>query len=958
MPATSARRRCRARTLRGACLAALLGTALLLHTALVTAGEAAEQADQDAEQELAELRAELEGWRESGDRHRQAETVSAIGQLLEKQNRYREAVASYGEALALWRQLEDPGGLASSLDLLGAAHTVLGESAQAASLLEEALALRLRLGQPAQEAQTRTYLGLALQKAGRWPAAGEHYEKALATARQLGDRGLEARLLNNLGGLSANLGEPAKELEYLEQALQLRRALGDEIGEATTLNNLGAFYRGLGEIEQALLAYDPALRIFERLGDRYWQARTLNNLGYAYLCLGEHERARAYFHQALPLRREVGDQTGEAVTLRNLGRASAALGESVKALAFYRRALDTSLTVGDRRGATTARKLLGELETAQHRPEAARGELELSLASLREMGNRREAAEVLELLSRAELALGEPARARELAAQALELQRAVRNPLGEIAALTSLARAERAAARPAAVAEHLAAARGVLATLHEGLGDPDQRAAFLATQRAVFELEVDFLIERHRREPTAGWDLEALEASERARSQSLLGVLERAGAARAGAAEPGLRERLRAAEQRAAAKTRRQLEVLGAEPTPEQARAAEQDLLLALGDLDAVNAEIRRRNPRWAALSRPQNLDGAAIRGLLDPETVLLEFFLGEERSFLWWVTLSTVAVFELPPRAAIEDLAERVYRELSAIHQRSGTVREALEALGQMLLGPVADRLGDQRLAIVADGALHFVPFAALASPASREPLVARHELVQVPSASVLGSLRREPERSSAAGKALAIFADPRFERADPLPYTRREAEVIAELVPPAERLVALGGEARRARVVAGELRDYRILHFATHGLANPRIPELSGLLLAESDSTGEKLDGFLGLRDVGSLELSARLVVLSGCRTALGKEVRGEGLIGLTRGFMVAGVPRVLASLWQVRDEATAELMTRFYRALRVDQLAPAAALRAAQLGLRQERRWRDPYYWAAFRLEGEWR
>ena len=948
--------------------------------------------DADArESMLASLREALEIWRGLGERRRQASTLHALGKVFARHQDHRQSADNYALALALRRELNSPRALAATLGDLGVAHIYLGEPPKAIDFLEEAAALRQQLGQREREADIRNELCLAFQRSGRFQAAGECYRQVLNLAKEIEHPKLEARVLNNLGGVFQSLAEPTQALEFFQLALAKWQSLGDEPGAATTLNNLGVFHRRLGEIEQALLYYNRALTIFEGLEDRYWLARTLNNIAVGYLTLGELERARAYLLRGLPVRRAVGDKSGESVTLRNLGLTFSRLGELGKAVAFYRKALDLDSTSGNRRGVATSRKLLGEHLAAQGDVAAAREQLELALTSLRQMGKRGEEPEVLERLSRVHLRGGDPRAARTAASRALELYRELRSRLGQVTALTLLARAERELGRHEAAHEYLATALDVLDELHGRLGDPTQRASFLASQREVYELTVDLLMERHRRSPAKGHDLAALEASERGRSRSLLGWLDNAGAGLERGVEPALRERLRDAERRFTAKTRQQLRVLGREHTPAEALGAEQELYAALAELDSARAEVRRR-PRDVARDRPPTLDSSTIRHLLDERTVLLEFLLGEERSFLWWVTPASVAAYELPPRAAIEELAGRVYRLVSTIHSDIGATREASAALGQMLLGPVIDRLRDQRLVIVADGALHLVPFAALTLPSSRQPLVERHEIAHLPSASVLAWRRRgagaRPSTPATIGeKTLAILADPIFDRRDPriaagtssiadldtatrqaavleldrlgrLPQTRHEAEAIAALVPADQRLVATGSDARRARVVGGELGAYRILHFATHGFIHPHNPELSGLVLARLDGDGGRLDGFLGLHDVSNLELSAELVVLSGCRTALGKQLRGEGLVGLTRGFMVAGVPRVVASLWQVRDTATAELMARFYRAMLVDGLAPAAALRPPQLSLRQERRFRAPFFWAAFTLQGEWR
>jgi CHAT domain-containing protein len=271
---------------------------------------------------------------------------------------------------------------------------------------------------------------------------------------------------------------------------------------------------------------------------------------------------------------------------------------------------------------------------------------------------------------------------------------------------------------------------------------------------------------------------------------------------------------------------------------------------------------------------------------------------------------------------------------------------------------------------------------------------------MISLPSASVLALLRRELAGRRPASKMLAVIADPVLQPDDPrvnnrmqgeavasaavgaaagpaigsdllrsadetgvlnlerLVYTRREAEAILALAQNDRTLKALDFEASRATATAPELARYRIVHFATHGLINSRHPELSGLVLSLVDETGRPQDGFLRAHEIYNLKLEAELVVLSACQTALGKQIKGEGLVGLVRGFMYAGAPRVVASLWDVKDEATSELMKRFYQGLLKEGLRPAAALRAAQVSMSREPRWQAPYYWAGFVLQGEWR
>ena len=196
--------------------------------------------------------------------------------------------------------------------------------------------------------------------------------------------------------------------------------------------------------------------------------------------------------------------------------------------------------------------------------------------------------------------------------------------------------------------------------------------------------------------------------------------------------------------------------------------------------------------------------------------------------------------------------------------------------------------------------------------------------------------------------------FGEMEFPR---LPHSRQEADGIVAFASRDMRMESLDFEANRPMATSPELSNYRIIHFATHGFLNSQHPQLSGIVLSLVDQQGQPQDGFLRLNEIYDLKLGADLVVLSACRTALGKEIKGEGLIGLTRGFMYAGAPRVVASLWAVDDEITAELMTRFYREMLVRKQRPAAALRTAQVSLWKEKRLM-PFYWAGFVLQGEWK
>ncbi|HYN21673.1 MAG TPA: CHAT domain-containing protein, partial [Thermoanaerobaculia bacterium] len=356
---------------------------------------------------------------------------------------------------------------------------------------------------------------------------------------------------------------------------------------------------------------------------------------------------------------------------------------------------------------------------------------------------------------------------------------------------------------------------------------------------------------------------------------------------------------------------------------------------------------------------------------LLDDDTLLLEYLLGEKKSYLWAVSPTSLTTFELPPRSVIEPLVQEFRESLAHSYQPALRARAELAGnrLTAILLTPVAEELARKgRVALVLDRSLQSIPFAVLPDPADlRIPLLMRHEIVVVPSASALAALRKRSASRPPPPKTLAILADPVFSAADPrissssssvtplltspdrsrslggdpsvlprLPFSRQEAQNIRARVPKGQALTALGFEATRELALSPELGRYRIIHFASHGIINESDPRLSGIVLSRFDETGRPQESFLEVRTIRKLALSADLVVLSACQTALGREVAGEGLVGLSNGFLAAGSLRVLASLWSVSDVATAELMERFYRGLFEERLTPAMALRQAQLSL----------------------
>ena len=584
------------------------------------------------------------------------------------------------------------------------------------------------------------------------------------------------------------------------------------------------------------------------------------------------------------------------------------------------------------------------------------------------------------------------------------------------------------------------------------------RSSFFATVQDFFELKIELLMRLHKKSPTAGHHLAALQTNEQARARSLLELLTESQAN----IREGIAPELLASEQelkvRLASKLERLTELLSGHAPSEEQATLQKEIDGLKTEYREIQNQIRTQSPHYAALIQPQPLTAQEIQSqVVDADTLLLEFALCETTSYLWVVTPTTVKAYTLPPREVIEKKARQVRevllertkkkpvsastqsskseasRNLQKVSdQRKVRISQADQQffqvaaqLSQMILGPAAQELGNKRLVIIPDGALQYIPFSTLCLPSPplnktrpgtqyTDPLIVHHEIVTLPSASTLAVLRRETANRPPAQNQLAILADPVFGgtdddrvhsiepaarpqpkqneeqpepatntaseyvatrllgRSEDIPtsdsksnlqiprlfFTRDEANQILNLAGETTTLKALDFSVNRTLISEGRLRSYRYIHFATHGWLDAEHPEFSALLLSMVNEQGEPQDGFLRALDIYNLQLPAEMVVLSACQTGLGQEIKGEGVVGLTRGFMYAGAKRVVVSLWSVSDKATADLMTRFYQKIFQEGLPPAAALRAAQLELWRSEKWHAPFFWAPFVIQGEWK
>ncbi|AFZ00374.1 CHAT domain-containing tetratricopeptide repeat protein [Calothrix sp. PCC 6303] len=870
--------------------------------------------------------------------------------------------------------------------------------------LEQALVLWQKLDDKKWQALTLLGIGGVYSDLGDKQEALKFYNQSLSLSIEVGNKQLEATTLNNIGGVYSDLGDKQQALKFYNQSLPLRIEVGDKSGQATTLNNSGLVYYSLGDKQQALKFYNQSLPLYVEVGNKSGQAVTLNNIGAVYSDLGDKQQALKFYNQSLPLRIEVGDKSGQATTLNNIGEVYFSLGDKQQALKFYNQSLPLTIEVEDKSGQATTLNNIGLVYDS----------------------------------------LGEKTKALKFFNQSLPLTIEVEDKSGQAKILANLADLERKQGNLEASLKQIDAAIEIIEELRKTYTNKELQTTYFASVQNFYQFKTSLLMELHKRNPSKGYDSQALNNNERSRARVLIDLLAESGANIRKGVNPQLLAEEQRLQQLLNAKEKARTNIISTTKDSDTAAKAtakqlEEEIAEIISQQETLKAEIRQKSPQYDALQYPQPLELKGIQQQLDKDTILLQYSLGEERSYLWLVTPDSLQAYELPKGEEIEKAVTNFRDVMDKFVKRGDNykpqehpndINQPALQLSQLVLAPVANKLGNKRLVIVADGGLQTIPFAALADPGtpppappglqggekdqtkpqnlspqqgreeskplsalqrgSYQPLLVNHEIVNLPSVTAIQTQRKLLNNRPLSPKTLAVLADPVFsaEQAQgkpeswgievdvhrsaqqramknlnrsgliPLPGTRIEAKAMLKLLPSEQTTYAFGADANYEFATNPTLKQYQHLFFATHGLVDTKQPELSGIALTQVDKNGKPVEkSYLRLGDIFNMDWAAELVVLSACETGLGKDTKGEGLVGLTRGLMYAGSKRAVVSLWNVSDNGTSQLMPIFYKSVLAGK-SPAVALREAQLQMWQGKEWRNPFYWAAFTLQGEWR
>ncbi len=806
-------------------------------------------------------------------------------------------------------------------------------------------------------------LGSLYEDSGDYEKSFECFNRALFLGRLGKDQNIEAGALARVSRHYQTFGDYQKAMAYAQQAFDLFQAIGNPEGANVAVVAMSMMQRSNGNPEAALETYkkltNPSTVNPVEISSRF------TFLGQCSLDLKKYDQALDYFTKSLEEVRKTKTPALIAISLGNIAATYAHLKNYKKSLEYY----------------------LQVLELAKE---------------LKEPGY-----DIFIYTAQVYHSLGNLPKAREYYQLAIENRRTLNQTFGLYDCYNRFAKFEHQVGNLSESRKLLEAAIEAVEEVRSGYVTPQNRALFFTFSQNTYDLLIDVLFSLHEKDPSAGHIAQAFLVSEKRRARSLNEQLVETKLPPAANVPPELLARRDVLAQTIATKT----EALF--PLPEEnadRQKGQQELDTLSKELELVEAEIRKANPAFANLTTPQPISVSQVQTqILDANTQLVSYQLGDERSFAWVISKDRVDGAVLPKRSEIETAVRTFMNHLTGKNGGGSTpkdVKAASSTVSDLIVKPLASHLTAKRLIILPDGALFYLPFGALPALAQTghpkprlmpEFLIEQFELTFEPSASTLVVLRETFKNRTQTNQTAFVLANPVFSPTDdrfkgaakkqpdskteaaqlktyqeerllsavgdtwlPIPGTSKQAKVIQQLAGSDRCRVVEGFAASKKLLTQTDLSPFRVVHFATHGRFDSLRPEFSGLVLSLVDEQAQKQEGYLRSQEIYNLKLNADLVVLSACESGLGKELKGEGAIGLTRAFMYAGSRRVISSLWKVSDEGTAELMKRFYQHLlsKTKPLTPAQALRAAQLDMLFHKlpRWRNPFHWAAFQLQGE--
>jgi CHAT domain-containing protein/tetratricopeptide (TPR) repeat protein len=874
----------------------------------------------------------------------------------------------------------------SASELIGRGRELLADSAPRAALETAKRGLEAARSSGDDQAMTESLLLMAQIhiELRELEEAMNLAKQALAAARLAGDRRQEAQAINLTGDAYYYQNEYARALEYFRAALQMKRELGDREGEANALKDAGITCRGLGRYDEALELLNSALEIFQEQQCDFPVVVALMEMATSYTSVGAYHLAVDAYEQSLRIAREKNYSGPIFNANTRLGYFYLELNEGERALAHFREALSIAERLRPARDQAWAQMGIGNALAALGRTDAAIEATRRAIRLNSQSGSARQVADNFRDLGFMHLER-DPRAAADYFLRALSIHEKYGNRL-VWSPYTGLGQAYRRMNDPARAISYFEKAIELLESLRGQLASEQHRAAFSGKYHDVYQQLIEVLVEQHDRDPGAGHDRRAFEISERIKGRAMLESI-------AEARQESGRGGARKLDGRSLALNKRIAELQKRLLQGDVAKDERRQIVEELGDsereLDALAVEVKRGGGDYSPPGGIGSLTPDEARALLDDRAAVVAYQIMRNRAVAFVITADSFHVRGLESSPAVLTACVENYVDLVARETEEGW-QEISRRLYRELVAPLRKLIPSSvnRLVVVPDGVLHYLPFESLIEDDGSDPphgssgaapryLLEDYTISYSPSVSLLAELRAAAAPPEDDRADLALFADPDLARLRPVSSGRRggsewarvlyaneglEIEPIPFSAAEARAIIRYGGkgssayigrEASERHAKTDRLDRFRVIHFATHGLVSQQRPARSALVLSSSADDGE--DGFLQAREIYNLKLNSDLVVLSACQTARGRLLAGEGVEGLAQAFFYAGAKSVVASLWDINDRRTTAFMERFY--LRLSEGLPKAeALRAAKLDLLREGREADPRHWAAFVLIGE--
>ncbi len=877
--------------------------------------------------------------------------------------------------------------LVDTLIVLGRVYIRRNDSQSALGEFSKALELSRDLQYADGEAQSLAHIAVANFEIGKHEEAENANSQAMQIWREHPNKRSEALAHTTQGEIFMVLDRAEEATAELKTGETLWRSLSDAAELANNLIDQNFLSIRQGQWQTALVLLNEAQSlIVEKEAEPYIAGKIAMSLGDVYEAYGQLETSLAYYREAQILYRDFVRDKRAAIDAGNqVGRLQARVGNFAEARKQIEETLAAAVELNNPLNIGLCHEDLGRVWLEAGSYESARTEF---LSAINYLSKSKAAWP----LTRAQIYLGQTeyllgnltgaGSAFQNALKSFETKKVV-DYTNEAALRYGLGKLALQKGHLDDAEKHLQRSIELTQRLRQNASSKELRSSFLASVHERYEAYVELLMSRYASTGDRQLEIKAFEASESGRALALLDSLRNHHREIRSPSDPVLlleEERLQKREQALVDSLAELVSRGGSEQEREKIRT---DLIDVRSRYETLGARINT-NTKFTNLLWPQPDYKKLQDQLLDSDTSLLEYSLGDRRSYVWILTRDGLTSRKLENKQVIDQAANRLVKLLQKPSIESADdaqLQTAIDDLSRLVLHPLADQIRTSRLIIIPDGSLQRVPFQVLkAFPNTGEPLIAKFEIVEAPSASALATVRQDRKQRNPGIRMVAGFGDAVFasqsgssmatdannsSRSDRsrtftnmprLFNAKRELRAIADLAGRGSTFYTKY-TATRDNFIKLDLSQFRILHVVTHGILNDVEPELSGLYLSLVDDNDRPLPGFVGLADIYKMNAPVDLVVLSACQTALGKQFRGEGLISLTRGFMYAGAASVVASLWQVDDAATAELMKHFYTYMLQDGMTPPAALRAAQNTIRSQPKWRSPFYWAGFTIQGDY-